>query len=97
MKLNPGQLPEYRKRHDEIWPELKKILQEAGVHDYSIFFDEETHALFATLKVEDEKSLDALPAQAVMKKWWTFMRDIMSTRPDHSPESVPLKEVFYLP
>ena len=97
MKLLPGFEEEYKKRHDEIWPELKALLSSAGIHDYSIFLDEETKSLFAYLTVTDKKNLDTLPAQAVMQKWWSYMKDIMETNPDQSPVSVPLKEVFYMP
>ena len=31
MKLNPGMEAEYRKRHDEIWPELVALLKDAGI------------------------------------------------------------------
>ncbi len=41
MKLDPGQKEAYIKRHDEIWPELKKLLKDSGVCEYSIFLDEE--------------------------------------------------------
>ena len=37
MTLKPGCEAEYQKRHDEIWPELSRVLSEAGVSDYSIF------------------------------------------------------------
>ena len=33
MNLNPGQADEYRRRHDEIWPELAQALLDAGVVD----------------------------------------------------------------
>ncbi|MEI6088794.1 MAG: L-rhamnose mutarotase, partial [Bacteroidota bacterium] len=33
----------------------------------------------------------------VMQQWWLYMGDIMETNSDHSPVSIPLKEVFYLP
>ena len=97
MKLSPGQLNEYKKRHDEIWLELQNLLRGAGVHDYSIFFDDETHYLFATMKVDDAKCLDQLSQDPLMKKWWTFMKDIMAVNHDHSPVSHALKEVFHLP
>jgi L-rhamnose mutarotase len=51
MKLKPGIAAEYKKRHDEIWPELRA----AGVSDYSIFFDEATNILFAVQKLADKK------------------------------------------
>ena len=41
MKLNPGMEDEYRRRHDEIWPELAELLKNAGVEDYSIHLDPE--------------------------------------------------------
>ncbi|MES2278701.1 MAG: L-rhamnose mutarotase [Bacteroidota bacterium] len=97
MKLFPGQEAEYKKRHDEIWPELSALLKESGVSDYSIFLDEETNSLFGVLKVTDKTNLDALPAKAIMQKWWAYMGDIMDSNPDNSPVSVPLTEVFYLP
>ncbi len=80
-----------------MWPELKKLLKETGISDYSIFLDETTNSLFGILKIDDELSLDKLPEQPVMKQWWAYMKDIMETNPDNSPVSIPLKEVFYLP
>lgn len=97
MKLNPGQQEIYKKRHDEIWPELVQLLKDTGIYDYSIFLDEETSILFGTYKLKDGQSADDLPKQAIMQKWWAYMRDIMETNPDHSPVSIPLTDVFYMP
>lgn len=96
MKLKPGFKDEYKKRHDDIWPELEIALTKAGIHEYSIFLDEETNTLFAVQKLEDNfdgKSLRELP---VMKKWWDFMKDIMEVNPDNSPVEKSLEEVFYM-
>jgi len=97
MKLFPGFEQEYKKSHDEIWPELSALLKDTGISDYAIFLDEETNSLIGVLKVADKALLDTLPANAVMQKWWAYMGDIMESNPDNSPVSIPLKEVFYLP
>jgi L-rhamnose mutarotase len=97
MHLHRGNEAEYKRRHDALWPELKTLLKESGIADYSIFLDEETYTLFGILKVEDEGSLENLQLHPVMKKWWAYMKDLMQTNPDHSPVSIQLKEVFYLP
>ena len=97
MKLFKGQEAEYKKRHDEIWPELSQLLKENGISHYSIFLEEETGFLFGVLNVEDPAKMDRLPAEAIMKKWWAYMKDIMDSNPDNSPVSVPLNEVFYMP
>ena len=96
MKLKPGVLAEYKKRHDEIWPELAKELSDAGVSDYSIFLDEETLTLFAVQKLAENNTAAALPQTAVVKKWWAFMAPLMDVNPDHSPVSTDLPEVFHL-
>ncbi|SMC80210.1 L-rhamnose mutarotase [Cellulophaga tyrosinoxydans] len=97
MKLNKGQIDAYKKRHDELWPDLKKLLKDNGVSEYSIFFDEETSILFAFQKVLGSGGSQDLANNEIVKKWWNFMADIMEVNPDNSPISIPLKEVFYLP
>jgi len=96
MHLNEGQKEEYKKRHDEIWPELKKLLKESGVSEYSIFLDEETNILFAFQKVSGDGGSQDLGKTEIVQKWWAFMKDIMKSNPDNSPVSIPLEEVFYM-
>jgi len=96
MYLNEGQKEVYRKRHNEIWPELKKLLKGAGVSEYSIFLDEETNILFAFQKVSGEGGSQDLGQTEIVQKWWAFMADVMKTNPDNSPISIPLEEVFYM-
>lgn len=95
MQLKPGFEAEYKKRHDEIWPELSKALAEAGVSDYSIFLDPETLTLFAVQKLADGHTAASLPDLPIVKKWWAYMADIMDTNPDNSPVCMPLFEVFH--
>ena len=97
MKLNSGQKEAYKKRHDELWPELKELLKENGISEYSIFFDEETGTLFAFQKVSGEGGSQDLAQNSIVKKWWDFMADIMEVNPDNSPISTQLEEVFYMP
>jgi L-rhamnose mutarotase len=96
MKLKPGAAAEYRRRHDEIWPELSRLLREAGIHDYSIFLDEETLHLFAVLKVHAANTRDELPQHPLMRRWWAYMQDLMHTHPDGRPVEWPLLPVFHL-
>jgi len=96
MKLKPGLEDEYKKRHDEIWPELSKELKEAGIYDYSIFLDPESRNLFAVQKLSDDHQAGNLPDNDVVKRWWKYMADIMDVNPDNSPVTRPLKKVFHM-
>jgi L-rhamnose mutarotase len=97
MILKPGAEAEYRRRHDAIWPELVALLREAGVRDYSIHLDPETHHLFAVLWRPLDHGMDALPTTEIMRRWWDAMADLMDVRPGNEPVVVPLETVFHLP
>ncbi len=96
MKLKPGCKEEYARRHAAIWPELKNLLSQTGVRDYTIFLDEETNILFAVQKQDGEESSQDLGNNPIVQKWWKYMADIMETNPDFSPISIPLEEVFHM-
>ena len=87
MKLKPGCEAEYEKRHARLWPEMKLLLKEGGIGNYSIFYDPDTLSLFAYQEMGGE---------AVVRKWWDYMSDIMEVNADNSPVSVPLRQVFFL-
>ncbi|UAB82636.1 L-rhamnose mutarotase [Zunongwangia sp. SCSIO 43204] len=96
MKLKPGFEAEYKKRHDEIWPELSQLLKEAGISEYHIFLDEENLDLIGIQNLSENSTEAKLPEHQIMKKWWDDMADIMETNPDNSPRSKMLKSVFYM-
>jgi L-rhamnose mutarotase len=97
MQLKPGVVDEYRRRHDEIWPELAEAISAAGIYDYSIFLDEATLSLFAVLKLRDDNRRDALPDDPVMRRWWDYMAPLMEVQPDNRPVEWPLIPLFHLP
>lgn len=96
MILKPGFAEEYKRRHDAIWPELKQLLREIGIGDYSIFLDEETNTLFAVQEQQEGLSSQSLGQHPLVQRWWAYMADIMETHPDHSPVTVSLTPMFYM-
>ncbi len=96
MKLMPNCKEEYKRRHDEIWPELKKLLLDAGISEYFIFLDEESNTLFAFQSINGTTGSQDLRDQEIVKKWWAYMADLMETNADLSPVSTELSEVFRL-
>lgn len=96
MSVNPGQEAEYARRHRPIWKELSDALKSHGVRNYSIFLHPETRQLFAYVEIEDEARWAAIAQTEVCRRWWKHMSPIMPSRPDHSPDSLELPEVFHL-
>ena len=97
MYLKPGCEEEYQRRYAAIWPELVEMIHEAGVKNYSIFWDKDTNLLFAYQECEGEgNSQDTTDVDPITQRWWDMMADIMEVNPDNSPVTIPIQEVFHL-
>ena len=83
LEIRPGYEAEYKKRHDEIWPEMLEALQAAGVRNYSIFRHGLT--LFGYFETDDLKATIATLGQSeVNARWGTWMAPIMKIELDSS-------------
>lgn len=93
-----GQLEEYKRRHDAIWPELAEVLREAGIRNYTIWnVGDELFGYY-----ECEKGADyAARVQAespVVDRWNAYMKDVMVMEMDPRTGAQPrLEQVFFLP
>ncbi|MBN1481902.1 L-rhamnose mutarotase [candidate division KSB1 bacterium] len=96
MILKSGFQNEYKRRHQNLWPELEALLKTSGISDYVIYLDEQTNILYASQKVNDDYDPSRLADHPVMRRWWKYMADIMETNADISPVVIPLVEMFYL-
>jgi L-rhamnose mutarotase len=96
MRVDPDQHEEYARRHNPIWSDLEAALLAHGVRSYTIFLDPETSDLFGYVEVEDESRWKAIAATEVCRRWWSHMRDVMPSNPNHSPVSRELREVFHI-
>ena len=96
MQVNPDAHDEYERRHKPIWEDLAKVLKDHGVSNYSIFLDKKTNQLFGYAEIESEGRWTDIANSDGCKRWWAFMKDVMPTNTDNSPESRDLREVFHL-
>ena len=96
MKLYQGMEDEYRRRHNNLWPEMIDMIHKYGGKNYSIFLDKETYTLFGYIELENEELWDKSAEDAICRKWWDYMADIMETNSDNSPVSKNLDMVFHL-
>ena len=98
FKIKKELIPEYVRRHQEVWPEMLQALRETGWHNYSLFLREDG-LLFGYLETEDfEKALAEMAKREVNLKWQAEMAPFFEiapgTRPDQNMQV--LQEVFHL-
>lgn len=96
MHVYPDQYDEYERRHNNLFPEMRQALKDAGAHNYSIYLDKKTGNLFAYLEVDDLEKYNQISEMDACKKWQAYMEPIMDTNPDQSPVAIDLHEVFHL-
>ena len=96
MYLKPGCEKEYARRHAAIWPELKQMIKDSGVSNYSIFWDKETNILFAVQKNSGEGGSQDLGSTEIVQRWWAYMGDLMRTNSDGSPVAETMPCLFHL-
>ena len=70
-------IKEYKRRHDEIWPEMTEMLNEAGIHNYSIW--NSGNELFAYMEchIDPEESARIQAESEVGKRWAKHMKGIL--------------------
>ena len=96
-KVREGKKEEYKRRHDEIWQEMKDLLKSAGIRNYSIWnVGDELFGYY-----ECEKGIAyAAKVQAespIVAKWNEYMEDVMEMDTDPETGAQPLlREMFYM-
>jgi len=97
MTLKEGKLEEYKKKHDEVWPEISEILTSSGVTNYSIYYDKKDNTLIEYMELTDDNTFDQMEDLEIIKKWNIYMKDLLVTKSeeDASPVVNELVEVFH--
>ena len=95
-KIVPGMQEEYKKRHDNIWPEMKEVLANAGIVNYSIWMQGEE--LFGYYECDSVQTAAQVQARsAVVDRWNEYMKDVMQMDMDPVTGAQPLmRQVFLL-
>ncbi|KAF2222267.1 rhamnose mutarotase [Elsinoe ampelina] len=82
VRLKPETFAEYKKIHDEIWPEVLQAIKTVNIGDYSIFLDERDHTLIGVFKYfgnDFDGDLAKFRQNPSMQKWWKITDDMQDT------------------
>ncbi len=96
-RIADGQIEEYKRRHDAIWPEMKAVLKEAGIRNYTIWLSGQE--LFGYYECEQGVAYAARvqTESPVVQRWDAYMKDILIMEKDPVTGAQPqLTKVFEL-
>lgn len=81
LEVRPGYEDEYKRRHEEIWPEMTETLRAAGIRNYSIFRHGLT--LIGYFETDDlDATIAHLAGSDVNRRWGEYMAPIMKIETD---------------
>ncbi len=94
-RLLPGKLDEYVKRHDEIWPEMTAVLNQAGIRNYTIWnVGDELFGYYECPSIEYASKVQA--ESPVVARWNEYMKEVMRMEMDpKTGTAVLLRQVFW--
>ena len=94
-RIKPGMQAEYKRRHDEIWPEMVELLRTAGIRNYTIW--NVGNELFGYYECDSIAEAGRIQAESeVNARWDQYMKDVMIAEKDPVTGAQPLmKQVFF--
>lgn len=96
FKIKKGCREDYIRVHEEIWPQMREVLTEAGIQNYSIWNLGEM--LFAYYEVEDEEHMNQVLSESeIYSKWRVFMENFVYIEEGTGQKEWPMEMVFFHP
>ena len=96
FEIRPGTEAEYKKRHDEIWPELVDAIKEAGFENYSLFRRGTQVVAYVECEPDAASAFAALGPNEANARWSKWFEDVIVSLTDEDGELYRLEEVWHL-
>ena len=96
--ISEGTEYEYKKRHDEIWPEMRAALKEAGFSNYTLFRRGTQIVTYGEFEPNLETVFARLNKMEVLAKWLEWLDGILDVEPGgfEEGELVTFNEVWHI-
>jgi L-rhamnose mutarotase len=96
FELKPGQEDEYRRRHDEIWPELVEAIRDAGIRNYTLFRRGQTVIAYCECHPDAATAFGRIGATEVNRRWSSWFEDVIESLTGPDGELMRAEEVWHL-
>src|SRR5436190_4168640 len=96
FEIRPGTEDEYKRRHDEIWPELVEAIKDAGFANYSLFRRGTKIVAYAECEPDGATAFAKLAPTEVNGRWAKWFEDVIVSLTDENGQLYLLEEVWHL-
>ena len=101
LKVREGLQEEYVDVHQHVWPALLSVIQDTGIHNYSIFIDGQDLFLYCEIDGSEDDFVTAwknVQATEISRQWSEAMQTLIEPAPGIGEEQAPplMRQIFYL-
>lgn len=96
FEIRPGTEAEYRRRHDEIWPELVSAIKDAGLRNYTLFRRGTTIIAYVEAEPDVATAFGRLAGNDANARWSAWFEDIIVALTDEDGNLFSAEEVWHL-
>jgi len=96
FETRPGTAAEYKRRHDEIWPELVADIEAAGLSDYSLFRRGDSVIGYVKCDPDVATCFGKLGSSQANARWAEWFEDVIVSLTDENGQLYRLEEVWHL-
>jgi L-rhamnose mutarotase len=96
FEIYPGQEAEYKRRHDEIWPELVADIKAAGLSNYSLFRSGQQIVAYVECDPDAATAFAKLADSEANARWAKWFEDVIVALTDEDGNMDTLDEVWHL-
>jgi L-rhamnose mutarotase len=97
FKVRPDRLAEYKRLHQDVWPEMLEALRQSGWHNYTLFMREDG-LVFGYFETEEslQAAQEKMTETEVNSRWQVFMSQFTDDQGRPDERFVELVEYFHL-
>lgn len=96
FELYEGAEGEYKRRHDEIWPELAKAIQESGLKNYSLFRRGTQVIAYVEAHPDGATAFANVAESEFNSKWSEWFKDLIVNQTSDTGQQLSFTEVWHL-
>ena len=98
LQVKRDRLDEYKRRHEQVWPEMREALHKPGWYNYSLFLRDDGLLIGYVETPDFTRALDQMALTDVNKRWQAEMAEFFEGVPGRNADEqmAPLPEVFHL-
>jgi len=98
--LRPETIAEYKRIHEQVWPEILALINRCNIRNYTIFLREPENLLFASWEYHGsdfDADMKLMRADPRMKDWWRITDPMQVPLPSRKTGEwwAPMEEVFH--